>query len=100
MRLSDAWGRVCNNSASLGHYWNSDWHKEEFELTGSRDVCGFCDLANTYKLLAVDPVRRGYFVASGYYNNLSNIYPIANKVLLCSRDTVFGYGVGWVILER
>ena len=34
--VDEAWDAVCNNSEKLGHYWNSENVKHEFEPTGSR----------------------------------------------------------------
>ena len=41
----EAWDAVCNDSKNLGHYWDSDNAKHQFEDTGSREVCNFFDLA-------------------------------------------------------
>lgn len=39
--VEKAWNAVCVDSKELGHYKNSDDAKDDFELTGSREVCGF-----------------------------------------------------------
>lgn len=51
-----AWNAVCNDSKELGHYCDSENATEhcEFEPTGSRCICGFYDLANTFKILSED----------------------------------------------
>lgn len=53
--IEEAWIAVCDDSKKIGHYRNQDKPKDDFELTGTREVCGFCDLANTWKFLAKDP---------------------------------------------
>jgi len=93
-----AWNAVCNDSAELGHYWNSVKAKHTFEPTGSREICGFCDLANTYKILADDSDNNIYWMASGIYGGDSKIYPIADICRGNSRN--FGiYGVGWIVVN-
>ena len=57
--ISKSWRAVCTDSKELGHYWNADNAKHAFEDTGSREVCGFYDLANTFKILAEDKETGG-----------------------------------------
>ena len=94
-----AWNAVCNDSKELGHYWNSEDAKHEFEPTGSRCICGFYDLANTYKILAEDEENGGFCFAGGACCDGSGNYPIA-----CIRCSAFSYGdydgsVGWIVLS-
>lgn len=72
-----AWNAVCNNSKKLGHYRNSKNAKYAFEDTGSREICGFFDLANTYKILTEDKEVGVFWLAGGSYNNFGNYYPLA-----------------------
>lgn len=67
--IAKAWEEVCDNSQNLGNF-----HKKEgkddfrFEPSGSREICGFCDLGNHEKILAEDPWERtisGFWKASG-----------------------------------
>lgn len=48
-----AWYVVCSDSRELGHYWNADSVHRKFKPTGSESICGFFDLVNTCKILAV-----------------------------------------------
>ena len=66
----EAWDAICNDSKNLGHYRNSHNAKHQFEDTGSREICGFFDLANTYKILAEDKEAGGFWLAGGYYRNI------------------------------
>jgi len=97
--VSKAWDAVCDDSRQLGHYWNSENAKSDFEPTGSREIVGFYDLANTCKLLAEDEEAGGFWLASGSYLGDS----IGNSLV----DLGYGYdcdgglnrGVGWLVLS-
>jgi len=105
--VSAAWYAVCDNSCELGHYLDSKNGHQFFEKTGSRQICGFCDLANTYKLLFdEDGVL---YVAGGYYWDFSSERPLAS---LTRRDKIstyrywlstvdlYGVSVPWLVLSK
>lgn len=96
--VADAWHAVCDDSKMLGHYWNSENAKHAFEYTGSREVCSFFDLANTFKILAWDDEAGGFWVASGNYDNLSYNNPLADLGLYYYQDYDYFGGVGWYVL--
>lgn len=99
--IAEAWEEVCDNSRKIGHYRNSDNPKNDFEPTGSREVCGFCDLGNVCKVLAEDPWDEtgGFWYASGNYyedskhHSVTDLYHIFNVV--CGTDG----GVGMLALD-
>lgn len=76
--IEKAWNTVCDHSRKIGHFKDSDNAKNDFELTGSREICGFYDLGNTFKMLAEDPWEKSgkFLVTSGSYNRDSRDYPI------------------------
>ena len=81
-KIEDAWESVCDDSKRIGNYCNSEKRENKscYEPTGSREVCGFYDLANAYKLLAKDPWEKndGYLLASGgSYYSYSDHCPVA-----------------------
>ena len=89
--VEKAWDAVCDSSGSLGHQYNSDNPKRDFEPTGCREVCGFYDLANVTKILAKDPWEEasGYWSAAGNCNSVSFYYPLA---YFCrGRDVINAY---------
>lgn len=98
-----AWNAVCNDSKEMGHYNNSKDAKHRLELTGNREICGFFDLANIYKLLAEDKEDEygGYWVASGCYYDYydSHDYPLATLAhdLFSYGDWI--YGSGWLVFD-
>ena len=94
-----AWNAVCNDSKELGNYWNSENAKHAFEDTGSREICGFFDLANTYKILAEKDKESVFWLASGFYANGGDSRQLAS---LCnSKYYCFDYinACGWLVLE-
>ena len=100
-KTADAWKAVCDDSKELGHYWNSENAKHSFETTGSREVCGFYDLANTYKILAEDEDEKagGFWLAGGFYFNGSNGNPLADLSHFDYRFDCSNCSVGWLVLS-
>ena len=96
----EAWDAVCNDSKNLGHYRNSDNAKHQFEYTGSREICGFFDLANTYKVLAKDEEAGGLWLAGGDCSDFSNSYPLADLGLNHRCDYGRSDGVAWLVLKK
>ena len=97
--ISWAWNAVCNDSKELGHYRNSENAKCKFEPTGSRQICDYYDLANTYKILAEDNEAGGFWLAGGCYFNYSDNNPLAGLNLDSCRDCDYHYSVGWLVLS-
>lgn len=99
-KVADAWSAVCNDSKELGHYWNSKDANHDFEPTGSREVCGWYDLANIYKILKEDEEEAGgFWLAGGIYNRYSTSFPLADLYLNFNRDCDFFGSCGWLVLE-
>lgn len=97
--LCKAWELVCYNSEELGHYWNSPNAQKAFELTGSREVFGMCDLANTCKMLKENEETDGFLIAAGSYGNISNYSPIAKLQHASNCKYENHDGVGWIIIS-
>jgi len=97
--VKKAWKAVCRDSKELGHYWNSENTKNKIERTASRGICGFYDLANTYKILAGDNKVGGFWVAGGVWYYYSCYYPIA-KIDLCTSSLGDKSVVGWIVLSE
>lgn len=98
--VSEAWEAVCDDSKKLGHYWNSENAKHDFETTGSRKVWIFWDWANTYKIIADDNSASAFGTVGGYCDSDSVNYPLAIV------DTIYDPGngccidgVGWLVLD-
>lgn len=98
--IDEAWDAVCNDSKKLGHYRNSDNAKHQFEDTGSREICGFFDLANTYKILAEDEEAGGFWLAGGVCDDFGSIYPLAGLGLFNCYLNFYDISVGWLVLKK
>ena len=97
--LEEAWSSVHTDSKKLGHYLNSSDAKKKYETTGNREVCGWSDLANTFKILSDDDnTFRTFWLASGDCIEDSYEYPLAG--IHYESDSDHGYfGVGWLVLS-
>ena len=100
MSTKEAWIAVCDDSTDLGHYRNSKNAKHKFEDTGSREVCGFCDLANTCKILAWDSKIQRFWVFGGGYLANGLFYPLTSHGYRSNRNDNYNGSVGWVVLEK
>ena len=103
----EAWWAVCQDSKMLGHYADSKNARGKFEVTGSREVCGFCDLGNTNKILAFDKKEGTFWRAGGSYEFPGGLCPLAylrtltwenrtTENLLADELDDF---VGWIVLD-
>lgn len=94
--VEKAWNAVCNDSKKLGHYWNSNNENHQFEDTGSREICGFFDLANTHKVLAKDEVSAGFWMArAGCFGT-----PLAYLELSYNYHYYLGNCVAWLVRKK
>ena len=95
--VSNAWKAVCDQSKDLGHYWDSENAKHDFEDTGSRQVGEWYDLANTYKI-TVDDEAGGFSLVGGSCGDVGNICPLADVGSVGSPNDGYYVGVGWLVL--
>ena len=100
--VEEALHQVVFDSKELGHYYDSENSTEggDFEFTGSRGVCGFYDLANTFKILQCSNSEAGdfcFWFCGGNYYYYGNNYPLA---YLSNRANVDGdcNNVGMLVL--
>jgi len=98
-KVAAAWNAVCNSSRKLGHYCTSKGARNKYEPTGSREVCGYFDLANAWKVVAEDKGFDGFWRCSGGYYHLGSSCPLADFWYLDKPDEILAYGVGWIVLE-
>ncbi len=98
--LKDSLEAVVLDSKELGHYCNSKDAKHDFEETGSREVCGIYDLANTVKLLScTNEEVGGFWLAGGFCKINSNVSPLADLFHFDIVDYYLRYSVGWLVLS-
>lgn len=101
--IAEAWNAVCNDSKELGHYRNSLNTKHKCETTGSRKICVFYDLANTYKILSLDKkgdCKYGFWIASGRGCDISNKFPLVHLFRDYQYELERPLSVGWLVLEK
>lgn len=98
--VTQAWNLVCNEAEKLAHFSNSFGHKHVFEPTGAREVLGFYDLANTYKILMEDPIRKTFPLASGTCHCNSATYPLCGFFIYKEKKEELFDSVGWIVLEN
>ena len=98
----EAWNAVCNDSKKIGHYWNSDDAKHQIENTGSREICGFFDLVNTFKILAEDEETCGFgfWLAGGCYYVEGDGNPLANLGLGGPNNCNRNDSVAWLVRKK
>lgn len=96
--VSDAWEAVCDQSKDLGHYWDSENAKHDFEDTGSRQIGEWCDLGNTCKITEDDEAG-GFSLVGGSCCNGGNYYPLAVVDSVNYPGDVYDVSVGWLVLS-
>ena len=97
--LDEAWNAVCNDSKKLGHYWNSENAKHDFEPTGSRAIAGFYDLANTCKVLEDEEETIEFWLVGGSYRDGSYYVPLADLGHRNFCNLNLNFSVGWIVLS-
>ena len=99
-KVSTAWRAVYYNSNKIGHYLDSVDARYDFEPTGSRKICDFYDLGNTFKILSEDEDEDndGYWLAGGYCCNQGSFSPIGGVYHLDNWKQKLEHSVGWLVL--
>lgn len=98
---SEAFKAVCTDSTELVHYLNSASAKNDFELTGSRQIGGKCYFSNSYKILAKDERSNRIWIAGGRYFNWGEFrYSLTHIIFEPGfyDDVCFDGFVGWFVL--
>ena len=95
--IEAAWNAVCNDSKELGHYRDSEKTIDTLELTGSREICGFYDLGNTYKYLEDDDENNLFWIGGGACNCFGSESPLAELQSFNFVKTTYSRCVGWII---
>lgn len=96
--ISGVWKAVCDQSKDLGHYWDSENAKHDFEDTGSRQIGEWCDLGNTGKITEDDGAG-GFLLVGGCYVNGGDCCPLADVGRVSNPNCVYNGSVGWLVLS-
>ena len=98
--LLRAWHAVCNDSSCIGHYCDSNDAKFELEKNASREICGFYDLGNAFKLLASDDESdNALVVAGGNYKMNGHTHPLNFHIETGFINQVYYSSVGWIVFD-
>ena len=105
-KIKDAMNAVIIDSRALGNYSDPKSSiKETREKTGSREICGYYDLANTFKILSCTNRPDIAWYAGGAIGFFSDSYPLAYLINLEYKGEyektfyAIDYGVAWLVLE-
>ena len=93
--VNDAWYAVCSDTEKIGSFKFPGAYKD----TGTCEVCGFYDLANTVKILD-DAENKGFWHVGGFYSMMTpQTYPISHLFHQCDPDVEHWSTVGWLVIE-
>ena len=95
---SGVWKAVCDQSEKLGHYWDSENAKHDYETTGNRQIGEWYDLANTCKITADDEAC-GFSLVGGNFNDIGNDGPLAGVNSIDDPFCNCSCSVGWLVLS-
>lgn len=71
--------QLADDSKEIGHYWDSENAKHEFENTGERQLGGLYGFAgNTYKIVKDSESSSGFSLLGGDYGYDGCTYPLAD----------------------
>ena len=93
--------QLADDSKEIGHYWNSENAKHEFEKTGERQLGGLYGFAgNTYKIVKDSESSSGFSLIGGgcYYGG--NEFPLADVLHDYCPGTTGDRGVGLLELTK
>lgn len=101
--VGKAWYIVCDESKEIAHFCYSNEPKGDFEMTGMREVCGFCDLGNTVKILEKDPWDKSNefvnWTAGGAYRSYSDGLAVSKMYRAEYRGGKYIYQVALISLD-
>lgn len=96
----EAWYEVCVDSKKLGNYVDADGFNN-FENTASREICGFCDLSNVYKILEANNAAEGIFYLGGsHYLQSGTSKPLYSITSQNGADLGIVNAVGWIVFDK
>lgn len=74
--------QLADDSKDIGHYWNSENAKHDYEKTGERQFGGLDGfVGNTYKIVKDPDSGSGFSVLGGWCSVDGNIFPVADVFL-------------------
>ena len=93
--------QLADDSKEIGHYWDSENAKHEFEKTGERQLGGLYGFAgNTYKIVMDSESSSGFSLLGGRCNYSGDNYPLADVLHDYDPYNTKNYGVGLLELTK
>lgn len=93
--------QLADDSMEIGHFWDSENPKHDFEKTGERQFGGLYGFAgNTYKIVKDSESSSGFSVLGGNYDGDGYKYPLSDVGHGNHPNLIINYGVGLVELEK
>ena len=99
--VDEVWKMVCDNSKDLGNY--KKLFKSNLQMTGSMEICGFADLANTQKIIIQNNeycCTPNYYFCGGDYTYSSRDRAFFIIYDLWKYLDVLETSVGWIVLPK
>jgi len=93
--------QLADDSKEIGHYWDSENAKHDFEKTGEREFGGLYGfVGNTYKIVKDSEASSSFSLVGGIYNINSFEFPLADVIHVISPNGTNGDGVGLLELTK
>lgn len=93
--------QLADHSEEIGHYWDSENAKYEFEKTGERKFGGVYGFVGNTCIIVEDPnSESGSSLLGGSYDNLGDSCPLDDVALIFSPDLEYSNSVSWLELKK
>ena len=93
--------QLADNSKGIGHYWDSENAKHDFELTGEREFGGLCGfVGNTCKIVEDPNSESSFSLVGGIYYNYGGECPLGDVYHVYDPLYKRDYIVGWLELKK
>lgn len=99
--VEEVWRMVCNDSQKLGNY--KKMFKSNLQTTGSMEICGFADLANTQKVIIENDEYKyvpNFYVCGGDFKSSSKEEPLFKIADVWRYLDKLETSVGWIVLPK
>ncbi len=93
--------QLADHSEEIGHYWDSENAKHDFEKTGERKFGGIYGVVgNTYKIVEDSNSKSSYSLLGGNYNSNGDECPLADVVPIYRPNYKYNSSVGLLELKK
>lgn len=93
--------QLADHSEEIGHYWDSENAKHEFEKTGERKFGGVYGFVGNTCIIVEDPnSESGYSLLGGNYYKYGDSYPLADVNHIFYPYNKLNVSVSWLELKK